>query len=53
VVEGWLWKKGDVGIVKGFKRRWFRVVGDKILYAEDANKISSDPSGSIGTHIPK
>ena len=39
-----------MGIVKSFKRRWFRVVdGHKITYAEDASKLLSDPAGAIGT----
>lgn len=35
-IDGWLWKKGEKGVFKSFRKRFFRVVDDAILYAEVA-----------------
>jgi len=32
-VCGYIWKKGDRGILKRWKKRWFRIAGDCILYS--------------------
>ena len=50
-MDGWLWKKGDKGIVKTFKKRFCRVVADRILYAEDPSKLATAPAGFIGSSI--
>ena len=31
-IQGWLKKKGDVGLIKGWKNRWFQQKDDKIYY---------------------
>jgi hypothetical protein len=33
-LQGFLLKKGDVGIIKSYKKRWFRQVRDKLFYSE-------------------
>ena len=35
VIEGYLKKKGDKGLVKSFKRRWFRLENGAIGYWKD------------------
>lgn len=31
-LEGWLLKQGEKGVVKGWKRRWFILIGYKLFY---------------------
>lgn len=38
-VEGWLLKKGDKGLVKGYKKRWFSLQNNRLYYYQNA----SDP----------
>lgn len=38
-LEGWLWKQGDKGLVKGWKRRFCRLeAGTKVYYSKDRNE---------------
>ncbi len=34
-LKGYLQKKGDVGIVRSYKSRWFQQTGSKIYYYKD------------------
>ncbi|PRP75351.1 putative kinesin K39 [Planoprotostelium fungivorum] len=34
-LQGWLDKKGEKGLVKNYKKRWFQQNGDKLIYYED------------------
>lgn len=36
-LKGWLQKRGDKGIVKGWKRRWFLFRHGKLFYYESDN----------------
>jgi hypothetical protein len=31
-LEGWLHKKGEKGLMKSYKRRWFQQRGNKLYY---------------------
>lgn len=34
-MEGWLQKLGEKGVVKSFKKRWFKQIDDRLYYYED------------------
>jgi hypothetical protein len=44
-LRGWLQKKGEVGLIKGYKRRWFQQLEDKVFYFNKPE--DKDPLGSI------
>ena len=44
-MEGWLWKKGEKGLVKGWKHRFFRQHKDQLIYYK--SDVSQEPLGVI------
>eukprot|EP01102_Stenamoeba_stenopodia_P000384 TRINITY_DN1035_c0_g1_i1.p1 TRINITY_DN1035_c0_g1~~TRINITY_DN1035_c0_g1_i1.p1 ORF type:complete len:156 (+),score=18.15 TRINITY_DN1035_c0_g1_i1:239-706(+) len=41
-LEGWLMKQGEKGVVKGWKRRWFILIGYRLFYyAQKPNSIKN------------
>jgi hypothetical protein len=36
--EGWLSKRSPTGLVKTWKKRWFRLVGNGLHYGQQASK---------------
>lgn len=45
--SGWIEKKGDVGLVKSFKKRYFVLRDGKAYYHKDNKDPNSDGQGSI------
>jgi hypothetical protein len=48
-LSGWLFKRGEKGIIKSYKRRWFRQVRNQIFYFESAT--STEALGSIDLSV--
>jgi hypothetical protein len=47
-LEGMLEKKGDLGVIKSYKRRYFRLKADRLIYYQDqVGKDCDDPIGYI------
>src|SRR5690348_4934610 len=44
-LRGWLQKRGDKGLIKGFKSRYFQQIDSKLYYFEDP--ADKEPLGNI------